>query len=91
MCASACVLVLAGGVERLVGPAPRIGVHQITTVMKETDGVARLTSTRKVYEQVDVDAAVSALPRRVGRGRSGDGAHAQDAGGQHSLAQPRRS
>ena len=68
MCASACVLVLAGGVERLVGPAPRVGVHQITTVMKDTDGVARLTSTRKVYEQVDVDAAVSRYLAALGVG-----------------------
>src|SRR3984885_13355637 len=32
-CASACVLVLAGGVERLAAaPSARIGVHQTTTV-----------------------------------------------------------
>src|SRR5271165_2481929 len=38
ICASACVLVLAGGVERLAGPSARIGVHQITTVVSETEG-----------------------------------------------------
>jgi hypothetical protein len=68
MCASACVLVLAGGVERLVGPAPLIGVHQITTVVRETEGLAHLTSTRKVYEQLDADAAVSAYLAAMGVG-----------------------
>ena len=51
ICASACVLVLAGGVERLAGPVPQIGVHQITTLVRETEGLAHLTSTRKIYEQ----------------------------------------
>ena len=37
-CASACALVLAGGVERLVGPVPLVGVHQTTTVVRETEG-----------------------------------------------------
>jgi hypothetical protein len=46
ICASACALVLAGGVERLVGPVPQVGVHQITTVLKETDGVAHRSSTQ---------------------------------------------
>ncbi len=59
MCASACVLVLAGGVERLVGPVALVGVHQITTVVRETEGSAHLTSTRKVYEQASVDAGVT--------------------------------
>ena len=68
MCASACVLVLAGGVERLVGPAALVGVHQITTVVRETEGVAHLTSTRKVYEQLDADAAVSAYLAAMGVG-----------------------
>ena len=58
ICASACALVLAGGVERLVGPVPLVGVHQITTVVKETEGLAHLTSTRRFYEQGWVDAAV---------------------------------
>ena len=57
-CASACALVLARGVERLVGPVPLIGVHQITTVVKETEGLAHVTSTRKFYEQDWADAAV---------------------------------
>src|SRR5277367_1295225 len=68
MCASACVLVLAGGVERLVGPAALVGVHQITTVVRETGGLAHLTSTRKVYEQLDADAAVSAYLAAMGVG-----------------------
>jgi hypothetical protein len=68
MCASACVLVLAGGVERLVGPVPLVGVHQITTTVKETEGVARLTSTRKFYEQQGVDAVVGAYLAAMGVG-----------------------
>jgi hypothetical protein len=67
-CASACVLVLAGGVERLIGPAPLIGVHQITTMVRETEGLAHLTSERKVYEQSDVDAEVSAYLAAMGVG-----------------------
>jgi hypothetical protein len=59
-CASACVLVLAGGVERLAAPSARIGVHQITTLVSETEGLAHLKSTRKFYEQRGVDAAVEA-------------------------------
>jgi hypothetical protein len=47
-CVSACVLVLAGGVERLAGPMPRIGVHQITTTVREAEGLAHRTSTRKL-------------------------------------------
>ena len=58
ICASACALVLAGGVERLVGPVPLVGVHQITTVVRETEGLAHVTSTRKFYEQDWADAAV---------------------------------
>ena len=50
-CASACVLVLAGGVERLAAPSALIGVHQITTLVSETEGLAHLKSTRKLYEQ----------------------------------------
>ncbi len=68
MCASACVLVLAGGVERIVGPAARVGVHQITTLVKETQGSAHLTSTRKIYEQVDVDEAVTHYLTAMGVG-----------------------
>jgi hypothetical protein len=68
ICASACVLALAGGVERLVGPATLIGVHQITTVVRETEGVAHLTSTRKFYEQRGVDAEVSAYLTAMGVG-----------------------
>jgi hypothetical protein len=59
ICASACALVLAGGVERVAGPVPLIGVHQITTLVKEPEGLAHLTSTRKLYEQQGIDAEVT--------------------------------
>src|ERR1700722_11074262 len=68
ICASACVLVLAGGVERLAGPSARIGVHQTTTVVSETKGLANLKSTRKIYEQQGVDAAVEAYLAATGVG-----------------------
>jgi hypothetical protein len=68
ICASACVLVLAGGVERLASPSARIGVHQITTVVSETEGLAHLKSTRKIYEQQGVDAAVEAYLAATGVG-----------------------
>ena len=67
-CASACVLVLAGGVERLVAPSALIGVHQITTLVSETEGLAHLKSTRKFYEQRGVDAAVEAYLTAMGVG-----------------------
>jgi hypothetical protein len=67
-CASACVLVLAGGVERLAGPSARIGVHQTTTLVSETEGLAHLKSTRKIYEQQGVDAAVEAYLAAMGVG-----------------------
>ena len=40
VCASACGLILAGGAERLVGPKPEVGVHQMTTVLREIEGSA---------------------------------------------------
>jgi hypothetical protein len=67
-CASACVLALAGGVERLAGPMPLIGVHQITTLVREPEGPARLTSTRKLYEQQGVDAEVTDYLAAMGVG-----------------------
>ena len=67
-CASACVLVLAGGVERLAAPSALIGVHQITTVVSETEGLAHLKSTRRIYEQQGVDAAVEAYLAAMGVG-----------------------
>jgi hypothetical protein len=67
-CASACVLMLAGGVERLAGPSALIGVHQITTLVSEAEGVARLKSTRKFYEQPGVDAVVEAYLAAMGVG-----------------------
>src|ERR1700677_1765550 len=51
ICASACVLMLAGGVERLAGPSARIGGHQITTLVSEIEGLAHLKSTRKLYKR----------------------------------------
>ena len=88
-CASACVLVLAGGVERLAAASARIGVHQTTTVVSETEGLAA--------PQVDAEDLRAArgrrggrgLSRRNGRGGTGDDSHAQDVGGQHSLAERR--
>jgi hypothetical protein len=65
-CASACVLVLAGGVERLAGPMARIGVHQTTTLVKEPEGLAHRTSTRKLYQQQGVDAEVEAYLAAMG-------------------------
>ena len=67
-CASACPLVLAGGVERLVGPVPRVGVHQITTVTKEVEGVEGLTRVRKVYEQDWIDEKVKTYLTEMGIG-----------------------
>ena len=67
-CASACVLVLAGGVERLVGPVPLVGVHQITAVQKLTEGVDHLTQTRKVYEPARADAVVETYLTAMGVG-----------------------
>jgi hypothetical protein len=67
-CASACVLVLAGGIERLAAPSALIGVHQITTVVSETEGLAHLKSTRKFYEQRGVDSAVEAYITAMGVG-----------------------
>jgi hypothetical protein len=67
-CASACVLVLAGGVERMAGPSARIGVHQTTTLVSEAEGLAHLKSTRKVFEQQGVDAAVEAYLAATGVG-----------------------
>lgn len=42
-CASACPLMLAGGVRRLVGPQPYLGVHQITTTFVRTRLLYRTT------------------------------------------------
>jgi hypothetical protein len=67
-CASACVLVLAGGVARFAAPSALIGVHQVTTVVSEVEGLAHLKSTRKFYEQRGVDAAVEAYFTAMGVG-----------------------
>ncbi|RBP17322.1 hypothetical protein DFR50_103209 [Roseiarcus fermentans] len=68
VCASACPFVLAAGVARLVGPAPRVGVHQITTVFEETEGADRPRRTVKVYEQDWVDRTVAAYLASAGVG-----------------------
>jgi hypothetical protein len=68
ICASACVLVLAGGVERLAAPSALIGVHQTTTVVSETEGLAHLKSIHKIYEQRGVDSAVEAYLTAMGVG-----------------------
>ncbi|HXZ16222.1 MAG TPA: hypothetical protein VEH77_09685 [Roseiarcus sp.] len=67
-CASACPLVLAGGVERLVGPAPLVGVHQMTTLMRETEGVENLQRTVKLYEQDWIDKTVETYLTQAGVG-----------------------
>jgi hypothetical protein len=43
-------------------------VHQTTTLVSETEGLAHLKSTRKVYEQQGVDAAVEAYLAAMGVG-----------------------
>lgn len=68
VCASACPLVLAGGLERLIGPTPLVGVHQITTVMTEPDGAVGLTKSVKVYEQPWVDQTVANYLTSMGVG-----------------------
>jgi hypothetical protein len=67
-CASACPLILAAGVERLVGPVPMVGVHQITEVLKEKEGLAHLTRIEKIYEPGFADATVQAYLAAMGVG-----------------------
>ena len=43
-------------------------MHQITTLVSETEGLAHLKSTRKIYEQRGVDAAVEAYLNAMGVG-----------------------
>ena len=43
-------------------------MHQTTTVVSETEGLAHLKSTRKLYEQKGVDAAVEAYLAAMGVG-----------------------
>ncbi len=68
VCASACPLILAGGVERIAGPAAEIGVHQITTMFKEPTGSVGLTTTRKIYEDSRADLAVDRYLAAMGIG-----------------------
>jgi hypothetical protein len=67
-CASACPLILAAGVERLVGPVPMVGVHQITEVLREKEGLAHLTKIEKIYEPGFADATVQAYLAAMGVG-----------------------
>jgi hypothetical protein len=68
VCASACALILAGGAERLVGPNPEVGVHQMTTVMREIEGSAHLPTIKKIYEEKSADTAVEAYFEAMGIG-----------------------
>ncbi len=68
VCTSACPLILAAGVERLVGPVPMVGVHQITEVLKEREGLAHLTTIRKIHEPDFADAVVQAYLASMGVG-----------------------
>ena len=43
-------------------------MHQTTTLVSETEGLAHLKSTRKIYEQQGVDAAVEAYLAAMGVG-----------------------
>ena len=49
-------------------PFPWSGVHQITTVTKQVEGEAGLTTTRKFYEQKPVDEVVNAYLTLMGVG-----------------------
>lgn len=42
-CASACPLILAGGVNRFAGPSAMIGVHQVTTTSRQMQIEYRIT------------------------------------------------
>jgi hypothetical protein len=63
-CASACPLVLAGGVRRLVGTWAFLGVHQITTVMVKERILYRTTSRIVEGKRVAVKKIVNR--KRVG-------------------------
>jgi hypothetical protein len=68
VCASACALILAGGAERLVGPKPEVGVHQMTTVLREIEGSAHLPTIKKIYEEKEADTIVEAYFDAMGIG-----------------------
>ena len=68
VCASACALILAGGAERLVGFRPEVGVHQMTTVMREIEGSAHLPTIKKIYEEKEADTVVEAYFDAMGIG-----------------------
>ena len=68
VCASACPLILAGGVERLVSAAPEVGVHQMTTIARELEGAAHLPTVKKIYEESSANSAVEAYLTAMGIG-----------------------
>jgi hypothetical protein len=64
LCASACVMVLAGGIERWVGQNTRVGVHQFEWVSVQRD--ARETQSTvgllgRFYKTMGVDSEVVVL------------------------------
>jgi hypothetical protein len=68
-CASACPFILAGGVERFVGPAAMVGVHQITAVTKElAGGATSLTRVKRVYQPAHADQAAENYLAAMGVG-----------------------
>lgn len=42
-CASACPLILAGGINRLAGPSAMVGLHQVTTISRQMQIEYRIT------------------------------------------------
>jgi hypothetical protein len=68
VCASACALILAGGAERFVGPKPEVSVHQMTTVLREIEGLAHLTTIKKIYEERAADTIGEAYFDAMGIG-----------------------
>jgi hypothetical protein len=53
-CASACPLILAGGVRRFAAPWTLVGVHQITTVMTHTTVQRTFRVTRRILPTQEV-------------------------------------
>lgn len=49
LCASACTLIFAGGAHRYAAPWSHVGVHQITTVMRQTHVLRQYRTTRLIY------------------------------------------
>ena len=77
-CASACTLVLAGGVERYVSPLSFVGVHQLMQVLRKTT-VKRAYKVRyvgiawfkwEVSRKLVVDRSTSTIKRVADRASS---------------------